>query len=69
MATQPTTGPAAVKIAYTDAPIHGRLVEVTPSMIAAGVSALREMPFGQNLSDIVRNVFFAMAYDGLDVDG
>lgn len=41
-------------------------IEVTPEMVEAGVAELREKCFGENLEEIVTDVFYAMtiAHDG-----
>jgi hypothetical protein len=36
------------------------LFEITPSMIIAGVQELEEKQFGQQLSEIVQDIFVAM---------
>ena len=42
-------------------PCTDALVVITPEMVAAGVGELREKIFGQDFSDIVYDVFLAMA--------
>jgi hypothetical protein len=43
----------------------GIAIEITPKMIEAGVLAAREHCLGENLEEVVRDVFLAMVVESL----